>query len=468
MKKIILSLVLLSLAIISLHAQGVRFGNGTWAEILEKAKTENKTIFVDVYTKWCGPCKHVSETVFPQEKLGEYYNSHFINFKIDAESPEGKEFVKKYPIEVYPTFFYINGNGETVHKITGAHDADEFIAEAKMITMYARHGGLENMTAAIKNGTADKELLHDYYTSANPENKPAALNLYLKSLSAEELMDSNNKLIEEISLYDKELMSRLIREIIKTSNDGRFDNGQYDDLFALNIVFSVQYCISTFLNESIERGDSEWFDELLELKEQFNHYGGLHYDENILLDGDLNIIPGRGLFFATPEYIKLCYWAQNRENEKEFPSKLIDYMDKLIRENHVDSLLVEQNEILDVLKKEGIQGDAIFFAEEIFGMGNVTTQYIIHWTDYFWKLSPSNKKTRTLCSKWINHAFYVNPYNVDVAFQAADLSARIGNTKDAITILKTAILRQQELKREDPRLFRALELKLQDIKNGKL
>ncbi|MFR4036530.1 MAG: thioredoxin domain-containing protein [Butyricimonas faecalis] len=32
--------------------------------MLTKAKTENKTIFVDVYTQWCGPCKHVSENVF--------------------------------------------------------------------------------------------------------------------------------------------------------------------------------------------------------------------------------------------------------------------------------------------------------------------------------------------------------------------------------------------------------------------
>lgn len=90
MKKIVLSFVCVLVACVASHAQGVKFESGTWKEILTKAKTENKTIFVDVYTKWCGPCKHVSETVFPQEKLGEYYNSRFINFKIDAESPPGK------------------------------------------------------------------------------------------------------------------------------------------------------------------------------------------------------------------------------------------------------------------------------------------------------------------------------------------------------------------------------------------
>ena len=175
MKKIVLSFVCAFIACMASHAQGVKFESGTWNEILTKAQTENKTIFVDVYTKWCGPCKHVSENVFPQEKLGEYYNSRFINFKIDAESPDGKEFVKTYPVTGYPTFFFIDGNGKVIHKIVGAKDVDGFISEAKMITMYARHGGIDNMMAAIKNGTASRELLYDYYTSANKKNKPDSL-----------------------------------------------------------------------------------------------------------------------------------------------------------------------------------------------------------------------------------------------------------------------------------------------------
>lgn len=113
-----------------------------------------------MFTRNGAPCKHVSENVFPQEKLGEYYNSHFINFKIDAESPAGKEFVKTYPVTGYPTFFFIDGDGKVIHKMVGAKDANGFISEAKMVIMYNRHGGIDNMMAAIKNGTADR----NYYT----------------------------------------------------------------------------------------------------------------------------------------------------------------------------------------------------------------------------------------------------------------------------------------------------------------
>ena len=451
------------------HAQGVKFESGTWKEILTKAKTENKTIFVDVYTQWCGPCKHVSENVFPQEKLGEYYNSHFINFKIDAESSAGKEFVKTYPVTGYPTFFFIDGNGKVIHKMVGAKDANGFISEAKMIIMYARHGGIDNMMAAIKNGTADKELLYDYYTSASPKSKPEALNLYLKALPTEELIDENNKLIAEISLYDKDLMTRLIDEIVKASNDGRFSDGKYAEKFAFCIVFPVQYDITTFLRESIQEGNWEWFNELLQLKERFANYGGRIYKGGKLLDGDLNIIQGRGLFFATPEYNKLCYWTKNKVNEEEFKNTLVSYMDKLISENPVDSLIKEEhNPVLDMLKKEGLKGQMRLFAQHIFETGNITAHNIVAWTDYFWKLSPSNKKTKALCSKWINYAYNINRFNDKVAIPAADLLARIGNFKDAKIILEKAIASQKELKNENQKVYKPLELKLRDINNGKL
>ena len=469
MKKIVLSFVCVFITCMVSHAQGVKFESGTWKEILTKAKTENKTIFVDVYTKWCGPCKHVSETVFPQEKLGEYYNSRFINFKIDAESPAGKEFVKTYPVTGYPTFFFIDGNGKVIHKIVGAKDVDGFISEAKMITMYARHGGIDNMMAAIKNGTADKELLYDYYISANKKSKPEALNLYLKALPTEELIDENNKLIEEISLYDKDLMTRLVDEIVKASNDGRFSDGKYAEKFAFCIVFPVQYDITTFLRKSIQEGNWEWFNELLQLKERFANYGGRVYGGGKLLDGDLNIIQGRGLFFATPEYNKLCYWTRNRVNEEEFKNALVTYMDKLISENPVDSLIKEEHDqVLNMIKKEGLKGQMQFFAQHIFEAGNVTAHNIIAWTDYFWKLSPSDKKTKALCSKWINYAYNVNRFNNKVAVPAADLLARIGNFKDAKIILEKAIASQKELKNEDQKVYKPLELKLRDINNGKL
>ena len=79
MKKTLL-LVAALFYFVGLNAQGVIFEKGTWKEVLEKANRENKIIFVDIYTSWCGPCKNVAKTVFPNAEFGAYYNEHFINF----------------------------------------------------------------------------------------------------------------------------------------------------------------------------------------------------------------------------------------------------------------------------------------------------------------------------------------------------------------------------------------------------
>ena len=245
----------------------------------------------------------------------------------------------------------------------------------------------------------------------------------------------------------------------------KYSDKKFVQEYSFNIVFPVQYTISTFLKESIEKGNQEWFNELLQLKERFVNYAGR------LLDGDLNIINGRGLFFATPEYNKLCFWTRNRVHPEEFKKSMVAYMDKLIQENHVDSLLKEENnQILKILKEaeETKRGQLAFFAQRVIETGEVSTQNIIHWTEYFWRISPSDKKTRELCSKWINYAFDLNRFNVPTAISAADLLARIGNLKNAKSILEKAITSQKEIKNEDPKLLKTLHLKLRDVNNGKL
>lgn len=134
MKKILITLVALVFTTAGFaqtetaSAVGIQFETGTWTEILAKAKQQNKYVFLDAYTTWCGPCKWMDKNVFPTAEAGEYFNKNFVNAKIDMEKGEGLEIAKKYSVQAYPTYLYVDGNGDLVHRVVGSMETPKFIA----------------------------------------------------------------------------------------------------------------------------------------------------------------------------------------------------------------------------------------------------------------------------------------------------------------------------------------------------
>ena len=117
MKYLIFSLILS----LSLSASKIEFRDLTFAEGLAMAKEENKPVFIDCYTTWCGPCKWMTANIFTEESVANYYNENYICLKIDMEKGEGIDIAKNYTIRAYPTLLYLNDNGEKLLVSVGAN-----------------------------------------------------------------------------------------------------------------------------------------------------------------------------------------------------------------------------------------------------------------------------------------------------------------------------------------------------------
>ncbi|WP_374462299.1 thioredoxin family protein [Chryseobacterium sp.] len=138
-------------------AQGIKFEEGNFASILAKAKKEKKLVFIDAYASWCGPCKLMVKNIFPLQSVGDYYNSHFINAKIDMEKGEGIELAKKYNVKAFPTYLFIDGNGEAVHRTLGYVEEKDFIQFAKDAEDPNKR--LTSLKQQFENGEKDPEFL---------------------------------------------------------------------------------------------------------------------------------------------------------------------------------------------------------------------------------------------------------------------------------------------------------------------
>ncbi len=128
-------------------------------EAVAKARQTGKKIFLDCYTSWCGPCKMMANTVFPQDKVGDYMNPRFVNIKIDMEKGEGVELAKSLQITAYPTFIVFNSDGQEIGRFLGGCQADEFIEKVEKTAV---DNASTEMDKRFAEGNRDPEFLKQY------------------------------------------------------------------------------------------------------------------------------------------------------------------------------------------------------------------------------------------------------------------------------------------------------------------
>jgi len=150
------------------QADGIAFRELSFPEALKRAEVEDKLLFVDCFTTWCGPCKRLSKVVFKDSLVADYFNRHFVNLKMDMEKDEGVELRKKYGVHAYPTLLFINSSGEVVYRLVGAEDALELL---KKVKLGVESGGLSGLKKRYEAGDRDLAFICGYINALSAANR---------------------------------------------------------------------------------------------------------------------------------------------------------------------------------------------------------------------------------------------------------------------------------------------------------
>jgi tetratricopeptide (TPR) repeat protein len=175
----------------------INFLKGSLSDVMQKAKSENKVVMVDVMTDWCKWCVELDNKVYANPQVADFANTNQINFKIDAEKGEGVDFAKKYKISGYPTIMFLDANGNEIDRIIGYYPAKDFY---EMMVDYNKGVNTLNSLKA--------ELEKD------PNDIPANLKIADKYMSLGEIKQA------------KECLNKII-EIDPNNLSGKEDDAQY-------------------------------------------------------------------------------------------------------------------------------------------------------------------------------------------------------------------------------------------------
>lgn len=182
--------------------RSINFNQSSFKDLLATAKKENKMIFIDCFTTWCGPCKYMSKNIFTNDSVADFYNQNFINAKIDMEKGEGIDIAKKFKVQNYPTMLYLKSDGTELHRVCGSSEAKEFIQQGKIALDPDKR--LAASTEKFNGGKVNADKASQYFSLLDEAclSKKDAVTDYFNTVDPKEFSNKENWAIIEKHVND--------------------------------------------------------------------------------------------------------------------------------------------------------------------------------------------------------------------------------------------------------------------------
>ena len=210
-------IVFISSAIGQINFQDISFD-----EAILKAKAQNKKVFIDVYTVWCGPCKRIDADVFQQKEIGDRMNPDYVSIKIEAEKDDDRVSLQAFSIKGYPTMLILDGDGKLLHQIVGSKSIQGFHRELNMLLPPEQ---LPHNLAikAMKDNPKDETIWRKSLKTLLVENKPFVFDEYARMYVDQfDFLALNDKLDSSIfSAVTLPLDHPIVKKILKEKRTSR-------------------------------------------------------------------------------------------------------------------------------------------------------------------------------------------------------------------------------------------------------
>lgn len=252
MKNLAILIMLLSAFVVKAQT-GIQFFEGNFEAAKQQAAKENKLIFMDAYTVWCGPCKKMNNDVFPVKEVGDFFNRNFINIKVDMEKGEGPQLAKAYGVNAYPTLLFIDKEGKIVKLAKGMRGPDALIQLGKD-ALLPNPALVAQLEAKFASGDRSISFLKEYIKTKAVfgEDFSDAMQSFLNSLSTAEKLENQNA--EFILDYSADLKSSAFQQVL---NFEKYFRDTYPAKFEAKVNQLVNYAVNDAITDNNEAAMKE-------------------------------------------------------------------------------------------------------------------------------------------------------------------------------------------------------------------
>lgn len=423
MKRLIILPCLLVCALLA-HAQGIQFNEGAWNDVLKLAKEKNCPVFVDIYTSWCGPCKKMAKEIFTQKEAGDYFNAHFVNYKVDAEKGEGVQIASRFNVSAYPTCLFVTGEGKLVSSFMGAQSVKSLLREGeKAAKNYSLLPEVEKMDAQYKDGKKDIAFLQAYCQTRKEfgEKGGQPVNDLLNQLSDSELTQKENLAwVQGMTVYDLPLLNRLVSLLTPM-----------DKKEGAPLNKAVMKAMSTFIAQSTEENQKEEFEQLMAIKDKLTAFDPTNDDNGV------GASMGGGMSYLASEQLKMSFYMRNKY-DNEFRKVFLDYLSRQMTANPTDSLIAQSDAVekfyagqlnsdtLSDAKKSEIKRSRSFMKLFSGVKNKLLSTSLFNAATYYWKINaPQSEQLKQDYARWLQF-FYALDRGTNIAVPASEKLVEIG------------------------------------------
>jgi len=419
-KNIVLTLLFAGVLFVgTAFSQGIDFKHIPFEEALEQAKAQDKLVFIDFHTEWCGPCKRLAAGPFKEQANGDFFNQHFISLKLDAEK-EGRKAASRYQVRSYPTLLFVNGDGEIVHR-GASRNGDDLIGFGK-----------EALNAV--NAKYSWEKLQELFP--DKQDDEAFLKIYYQKMvefgaDASEGIDAWLKVQTEFDESSEEMMQFLLKNQVNmycgTKAEEIF-NANYDHYLALasgTQKIIVERFRQGMFSHTVRKAKRSGSASLMQvLIDRYQKYGiKPRSDENL-------------------QTFQMDYYRFSKDYDA-FKRLAETYVDSLMTLESVKEIHEEDAKDYDRFAKGRVAGkdahtDRMIQKYKEGIRANARVDAIVEVGQKYMAAMEGKKETKTL-SKWIDYCYELIPGQYWVDNMKADLLYKEGKAEEAIALKAVAI-----------------------------